>query len=74
MDKREHCLRALKVLARLTTAEGDGAALLYGDAWDCVLQSGRFTDEIDLNWFTRDGFSVSRINTDKLPKDQPFLS
>ena len=31
------------------------------------------TGEIDLDWFTRDGFGVDRVNIDKLPKDQPFL-
>ena len=30
------------------------------------------TGEIDLDWFTRDGFGVNKINIDKLPKDQPF--
>ena len=72
-DKRECCLRALKVLAGLATAEGDGVALLYGDAWDCILQSGRLSGEIDLDWFTMNGFGVDKINIGKLPDDQPFI-
>ena len=63
-----------KCRAGLATAEGDGVALLYGDAWDCILQSGRLTGEIDLDWFTRDGFGVDKVNIDKLPKDQPFFT
>ena len=73
-DKRKHCLLVLKVLAGLATAEGDGVALLYGDAWDCILQSGRLSGEIDLDWCTMDGFGVNKINIGKLPDDQPFIA
>ena len=72
-NKRNRCLRALKVLTRLATAQVDADALLYGDTWDYILQCGRLTGKIDLDWFTKHGFGVDKINTDKLPTDQPFL-
>ena len=69
------CSRDAQPEARAEAPFGsDGVALLYGDACDCILQSGRLTGEIDLDWFTRDGFGADKIHIKKLPKDQPVLS
>ena len=50
-SKRDACLRALRELEKLATVVGDDAVILFGQAWDTILQTGRLSGRIDLVWF-----------------------
>ena len=49
--------------------------ILFGQAWDTILQTGRLSGNIDLDWFISPGFGIDSYNTGQhgLPPDHPFI-
>ena len=51
------------------------ADTLFGQAWDTILQTGRLSGNIDLDWFISQGFGRDYFITGQqgLPHDHPFI-
>ena len=73
--KRDACLRTLRELEKLATVAGDDVVILFGQAWDNILQTGRLSGRIDLDWFLSQRFNIDSLSNGHqgLPNDHPFI-
>ena len=73
--KRDACLRALSELEKVATVAGDDVVILFGQAWDTILQTGRLSGRIDVDWFLSQGSKIDSLSTGQqgLPNDHPFI-